>query len=177
MSFVIKLKEMQLTERQQKVVDKLNELEIPFDIHFHPPIPTIEEALNYWKEFDSTHCKNLFFRNHKGNRHYLVIFHCMKQLAIHDLEQRLKQGKLSFASEARMDKYLGLKPGSVSPFGIINDKEKHVYLYIDKNLLKAEKLSFHPNDNTATCVISKDDLIKFLDTMGNGYEFIDLYDE
>ena len=52
---------MQLTERQQKVVDKLNELEIPFDIHFHPPIPTIEEALNYWKEFDSTHCKNLFF--------------------------------------------------------------------------------------------------------------------
>ena len=101
----------------------------------------------------------------------------MKQMAIHDLEQRLKQGKLSFASEARMDKYLGLKPGSVSPFGIINDEEKHVYLYIDKNLLKAEKLSFHPNDNTATCVISKDDLIKFLDIMGNGYEFIDLYDE
>ena len=172
-----KFLKMELSERQKKVVDKLNELEIPFDIHFHPPIPTIEEALNYWKEFDSTHCKNLFFRNHKGNRHYLVIFNCMKQLAIHELEQRLKQGKLSFASEARMDKYLGLKPGSVSPFGIINDEEHHVYLYIDKNLLKSERLSFHPNDNTATCVISKDDLIKFLDTMGNGYEFIDLYEE
>ena len=60
---------------------------------------------------------------------------------------------------------------------MINDEEHHVYLYIDKNLLKAERLSFHPNDNTATCVISKDDLIKFLDLMGNGYEFIDLYDE
>lgn len=62
-----------LSERQEKVVNKLNELGIPFDIHFHPPIFTIEEALEYWKEFDSTHCKNLFFRNHKGNRHYLVI--------------------------------------------------------------------------------------------------------
>lgn len=165
----------ELSERQRKVVDKLNELDIPFDIHFHPPIPTIEEAINYWKEFDSTHCKNLFFRNHKGDRHYLVIFECMQQMAIHDLEHRLHQGKLSFASEARMDKYLGLKPGSVSPFGIINDVEHHVYLYIDKNLLNAERLSFHPNDNTATCVIKKDDFIKFLDAMGNGYEFIELY--
>lgn len=165
----------QLSERQRIVVDKLNELGIPFDIHFHPPIPTIEEALNYWKEFDSTHCKNLFFRNHKGDKHYLVVFDCMQQLAIHDLEHRLKQGKLSFASEKRMDKYLGLKPGSVSPFGIINDTEHQVHLYFDKNLLDAKRLSFHPNDNTATCVINKDDLLKFLDAMGNTYEFIDLY--
>lgn len=74
-----------------------------------------------------------------------------------------------------MDKYLGLKPGSVSPFGIINDTEHHVHLYFDKNLLDAKRLSFHPNDNTATCVINKDDLLKFLDAMGNTYEFIDLY--
>ncbi len=165
-----------LSERQEKVVNKLNELGISFDIHFHPSIFTIEESLEYWKEFDSTHCKNLFFRNHKGNRHYLVVFDCMKQLAIHDLEHRLKQGKLSFASEQRMDKYLGLKPGSVSPFGIINDEEHHVHLFIDKNLLDAERLSFHPNDNTATCVIKKDDFIKFLEAMGNTYEFIELYE-
>ena len=99
----------------------------------------------------------------------------MQQLAIHDLEHRLKQGKLSFASEARMDKYLGLKPGSVSPFGIINDEEHHVYLYLDKNLLDREYISFHPNDNTGTCVIKTKDLVKFLDAMGNGYEFIELY--
>lgn len=166
-----------LSEKQQKVIDKLNELDIPFDIHFHPPIFTIEEALEYWKKLDSTHCKNLFFRNHKGNRHYLVIFDCMKQLAIHDLEHRLKQGKLTFASKVRMNKYLGINPGSVSPFGIINDTEHKVYLFIDKNLLKAERLSFHPNDNTATCVIKKDDFIKFLDAMGNEYEFIELYDK
>ncbi len=166
----------ELSERQKKVIDKLDELGISFEIHFHPPIPTIEDAVKYWKDFDSTHCKNLFFRNHKGDRHYLVIFECMHQLSIHELEHRLKQGKLSFASEARMDKYLGLKPGSVSPFGIINDEEPHVHLFIDKNLQNAERLSFHPNDNTATCIIKKEDFIRFLDAMGNTYEFVELYD-
>lgn len=163
--------------KHQKVFNLLNSLSIPFEVHYHPPIPTIEAALEYWKEFDSTHCKNLFLRNHKGNRHYLVIFHCMKQIDIHELEHRLKQGKLSFASEQRMEKYLGIKPGSVSPFGIINDEEKHVHLFIDKNLLQSEKLSFHPNDNTATVVISKNDFIKFLDYQGNSYEFLSLYDD
>ena len=166
----------EMSERQQKVVDTLKSLGIEFDIHFHPPIPTIEEAINYWKEFDSTHCKNLFFRNHKGNKHYLVLFECMHQMDIHDLEHRLHQGKLSFASEARMDKYLGLKPGSVSPFGLINDEEHHVHVFIDQNLHNAERLSFHPNDNTATIVIKNEDFIKFLDAMGNSYEFVELYD-
>ncbi|MCF0200233.1 MAG: prolyl-tRNA synthetase associated domain-containing protein [Bacteroidales bacterium] len=164
-----------LSERQQKVVDALNNLGILFDIYFHPPIPTIEEAIRYWKQFDSTHCKNLFFRNHKGNRHYLVVFECMHQMEIHDLEHRLKQGKLSFASEQRMEKYLGLMPGSVSPFGLINDAEHHVHLFLDKNLQKAERLSFHPNDNTATIVIKNEDFIKFLESTGNSYEFIELY--
>lgn len=165
-----------LSERQQKVVDVLKNLGIEFDIYFHPPIPTIEAAIEYWKEFDSTHCKNLFFRNHKGNRHYLVVFECMHQMDIHDLEQRLHQGKLTFASEARMEKYLGLQPGSVSPFGLINDTENHVHLFLDKNLQNAPRLSFHPNDNTATIVIRNEDFIKFLDATGNGYEFIELYD-
>jgi Uncharacterized conserved protein len=167
----------ELSERQKKVIDTLNTLDIPFDIHFHPPIPTIEEAIKYWKQFDSTHCKNLFFRNHKGNQHYLVIFECMHQMEIHDLEKRLKQGKLSFASEQRMEKYLGLLPGSVSPFGLINDESHHVHLFIDKKLENAEKLSFHPNDNTATIVIKNDDFLRFLKAMGNTYEFIDLYED
>ncbi len=165
-----------LSERQQKVVDTLKGLGITFDIYFHPPIPTIEEAIRYWKQFDSTHCKNLFFRNHKGNQHYLVIFECSHQMDIHDLEHRLHQGKLSFASEARMEKYLGLLPGSVSPFGLINDETHHVHLFIDKNLADAPFLSFHPNDNTATIVIRNEDFIKFLDSTGNTYEFIELYD-
>jgi Ala-tRNA(Pro) deacylase len=163
--------------RRQKVLDKLKELEISYDMYEHPPLPTIEMALEYWKDLPSTHCKNLFFRNHKGNKHYLVVFECHQQMAIHQIEKMLKQGKLSFASEQRMEKYLGLRPGSVSPFGLINDTEKHVKLFLDKNLKDAPCLSFHPNDNSASFVIKNEDFIKFLQHWGGEYEFLDLYQE
>jgi Ala-tRNA(Pro) deacylase len=100
----------------------------------------------------------------------------MQQLNVRDLEQRLKQGKLSFASPERMERFLGISPGSVSPFGIINDEDHHVYLFIDEKLLQAEKLSFHPNDNTASLSIGTQDFINFLNESGNGYEFLALYD-
>ena len=84
---------------------------------------------------------------------------------------------MTFASEQRMEKYLDLKPGSVSPFGLINDVNHEVHLFIDKNLLDSPRLSFHPNDNTGTVIISREDFIKFLDAMGNDYEFIELYEK
>ena len=104
-----------------------------------------------------------------------MVFDADRSLAIHDLEHRLRQGKLSFASEQRMERYLGLRPGSVSPFGLINDVENHVHLFLDKNLLGEESLSFHPNDNTATVVISREEFLRFLELCGNSYEFIELY--
>ena len=155
-----------------KVFKKLN---INFEYYEHPPVPTIEEAKKYWVDLVATHCKNIFFRNHKGNRHYLVILEHTRALAIHDLEKRLKQGKLSFASTKRMQKYLGLSPGSVSPFGLINDKENHVHVYIDENLKKSEKISFHPNINTASLVIAYKDFERFLEWTGNGFEYLELY--
>ena len=115
-------------------------------------------------------------RNHKGDRHYLVILEHLRQLNIRDLEKRLKQGKLTFASDQRLKKYLGLEPGSVSPFGLINDPEKHVHLFIDETLKNCERLTFHPNINTASLVIPKTDFLKFLDYTGNTFEFISLYD-
>jgi Ala-tRNA(Pro) deacylase len=96
-------------------------------------------------------------------------------MAIHDLEQILKQGKLSFASEQRMEKWLGLRPGSVSPFGLINDEENHVHLFLDKNLKDYPSLSFHPNDNTATVVISQEMFARYLEAVGNTFEYIELY--
>ena len=164
-------------ERRQKVLDKLDEWGIPYTMYEHPPLPTIELALEYWKNIDSTHCKNLFFRNHKGNKHYLVVFECHQQMAIHDIEKMLKQGKLSFASEQRMDKYLGLRPGSVSPFGLINDVNKEVKLFLDINLKEAPLLSFHPNDNTASLVVKNEDFMRFLEKWGGEYEFLKLYGE
>ena len=164
-----------MLNNRQQVLDCLSDLEIDYEMHEHPPIPTIEEAIKYWEKMEATHCKNLFFRNHKGNKHYLVIFDHQKQLIIKDLERKLKQGKLSFASEKRMEKYLAIKPGSVSLFGLINDIENHIHLFLDKNLLKSTYISFHPNDNTASLKISQKGFMKFLKWSGNSYEFLDLY--
>ncbi|MCL2727288.1 MAG: prolyl-tRNA synthetase associated domain-containing protein [Bacteroidales bacterium] len=167
--------EISLSDRIQRVLNQLKMWDIPCTVYTHPPLPTVEVALAYWKDIpEATHCKNLFFRNHKGNRHYLVIFECSKQLNITDLEHKLKQGKLSFASPERMEKYLGLLPGSVSPFGLINDQEHAVYLFIDKELAGTLSLSFHPNDNTASVVVSTTDFFRFLTLCGNQYELIEL---
>lgn len=161
---------------QKELYELLEKLAIPFEYHEHPPLATIEDAKIHWKDYNSGRCKNIFFRNHKGNRHYLVILEHLRQLDIHDLEKRLHQGKLTFASDQRLKKYLGVEPGSVSPFGLINDREKHVYLFIDEKLNESESLAFHPNVNTASIVVSKSDFLKFLEYTGNSYEFIKLYD-
>ena len=162
-------------DRKRVVYDYLDRAGIRYTYYDHPEAPSIEIARQYWHRDGSRHCKNLFFRNHKGNRHYLVVFDADRSLAIHDLEHRLRQGKLSFASEQRMERYLGLRPGSVSPFGLINDTENHVHLFLDKNLEREESLSFHPNDNTATVVIAREEFLRFLNGCGNSYEFVELY--
>lgn len=163
-------------DRRAEVIRYLEEQNIPYKLHEHPPAPTVEEALPYWKDIDASHCKNLFFRNHKGNRHYLVILDHRRQLNIRDLEQKLKQGKISFASPKRMERYLGLNAGSVSVFGIINDYENHVHLFIDQALQSSDRISFHPNENNATLVISFASFLRFLESSGNSYEFIKLYE-
>ena len=159
-----------------KLYKILEELCISFEYYEHPPAPTIEQAKVYWKDLEATHCKNLFFRNHKGDKHFLVILKHTEQLDIHDLEKYLKQGKISFASGQRMMKFLGITPGSVSPFGLINDVQHHVKVYLDANLEKSIKISFHPNINTASLVISFDDFLRYMNWTENVYEFVQLYD-
>jgi Ala-tRNA(Pro) deacylase len=163
-----------MENRKDKVLRQLNEWGITWQIYEHPPLPTAEAAIEYWKDIKAQHCKNLFFRNHKGNRHYLVIFDWKRQLPIHDIEHLLRQGKLTFASPERMTRYLGLEPGSVSPFGLINDTENHVFLFIDSKIKEAEEVSFHPNDNRYTVVISLADFYRFLEKSGNEYAFLDM---
>lgn len=171
--------------REETVLTYLREHDIPFTCYNHPEGKTIEEAKRWWKDDGSVHCKNIFMRNHKGNRHYLICFHCDHDLDIHDLEARLKAsltsqglpscGKLSFASPERMMRYLGLEPGSVSPFGLINDTDHHVHLFLDNNLKEAEALSFHPNDCRGTVVIKREDFERYLSIVGNEYEYLNLY--
>jgi Ala-tRNA(Pro) deacylase len=163
------------SERISKVLDYLNDKGHKYDYYEHPEAPTIAIAKEHWRNDGSKHCKNLFFRNHKGNRHYLVVLDCEQDLDIHDLEKRLHQGKLSFASPQRMDKYLGITPGSVSPFGLINDTENHVHLFLDETLREQPSLSFHPNDNRFTVVIDREEFERYLTLVGNTYEYIKLY--
>lgn len=160
---------------QQQVYDYLASCGIAFDYYEHLEAPTIEIASQFYRGEGTVLCKNLFFRNHKGNKHYLVIMDARHNMDIHDIEHKLHQGKLSFASPERMMKYLGVRPGSVSLFTLVNDVNHEVILFVDNQLLQAEKVSFHPNDNTASLVISKDDMLKFIERIGNKYEFLDLY--
>jgi Ala-tRNA(Pro) deacylase len=162
---------------QKELYSRLKELSISFKYHEHPPVATISDAKIHWKNLDYGKCKNIFVRNHKGDRHYLIILEHLRQVNMRDLEKRLKQGKLTFASDQRLKKYLGVEPGSVSPFGLINDKEKHIHLFIDEALENYTHLIFHPNINTSSLVISKDDFILFLQTSGNSYQFIKLYND
>ena len=161
---------------QSELYRLLEMISIEFEYHEHPPLATIEDAKIHWASYNSGRCKNIFFRNHKGDRHYLVILEYLRQLNMRDLEKRLRQGKLTFASDKRLKKYLGVEPGSVSPFGLINDTGKHVHLFIDQKLNEYERLTFHPNINTASLVISKTDFLKFLQYTGNTFEFIRLYE-
>jgi len=155
----------------------LDAMGIPYTIYRHPPAPIIEIAREYWKNIPTTHCKNIFFRNHKGNRHYLVVIEHTRELDIHSLELRLRQGKLTFASPQRLMKYLGVEPGSVTPFGLINDVEHHVHVFLDYFLQQSETISFHPLTNTASVALRFEDFMKFLQASGNTYEFIHMHKE
>ena len=100
------------------VVARLTALGIPFTRHEHPPVATVEEASAHWGGIDATHCKNLFLRNPKGTRHYLVVLTASKKADLRAVADQIGDGKLSFASPERLMTHLGLTPGSVSPMSM-----------------------------------------------------------
>jgi len=163
---------MALSEKEARVYEVLDELGISYNRHEHPPVYTVEEAEKQWTEITGAHCKNLFLRNKKGNRHYLVILEASKVADLKSLNKLLGEDRLSFASEKRLMRYLGLETGAVSVFGLINDKEKHVKVVIDEDLKKVEAVNFHPNVNTATVGISFLDFEKFLTWCGNTIRYL-----
>jgi Ala-tRNA(Pro) deacylase len=157
---------------EEKVYNLLESLDIPWDVHEHPPVYTVEEANEYWKDIEGAHTKNLFFRNKKGNRHFLVILDHSKNLDIKQLQNKIGAGTLSFASDRRLEEHLGLTKGSVSSFGLLNDEKKAVEVFVDEKLMEGDKISFHPNVNTATISISVDNFKKFLAHCGNRVSYI-----
>ena len=156
-----------MTDLESRVAARLAELAIPYTRHEHPPVATVEEAKRHWTGIDATHCKNLFLRNQKGNRHYLVVLTHSKKADLKAVAEQIGDGKLSFGSPERLMAHLGLTPGSVSPFGLINDRERGVRVILDRDLADATRLSFHPNINTVTYTVAAADFARFLDACGN----------
>ncbi len=160
------------SDKEAGVYEVLKKLDISFTRHEHPPVYTVEEAEKHWTSIAGAHCKNLFLRNKKGNRHYLVILESCKIVDLKSLTKRLGEDRLSFASEERLMRYLGLGTGAVSAFGLINDRENHVQVVIDEDLKEAEAVNFHPNVNTATVGISFADFEKYLAWCGNSIRYL-----
>ena len=159
-----------MTDIEAPVVARLAELGVAYTRHEHPPVATVEEAERHWTGIDATHCKNLFLRNQKGDRHYLVVLTHSKKADLKAVAEQIGDGKLSFGSPARLMTHLGLTPGSVSPFGLINDRERRVRVILDRDLAQAARLSFHPNINTVTYTIAAADFARFLDACGNSVQ-------
>ena len=162
------------TENEQKVHEVLEKLDISYIRHEHPPVFTVEQAEQHWENITGAHCKNLFLRNKKGNRHYLVVLESSKKVDLKALNSQLGEDRLSFASPERLMRYLGLETGAVSPFGLINDAQNEAQVIIDQDLRNAEHVNFHPNVNTATVGISFADFEKFLSWCGNSVRYLKL---
>lgn len=165
---------MPVTEIEKKVLDVLDGLGVSYVRHEHPPVFTVEDADKYWTGLRGTHCKNLFLRNKKGNRHYLVITPTVRAVDLRGLNAVLHEDRLSFGSPERLMTHLGLEPGSVSPFGLINDAAREVRVIVDEELRASAFLGFHPNTNTATLDISVADFEKFLAFCGNDVRYLKL---
>lgn len=145
----------------------LNALGIVYRQYEHPPVFTSEQADVHWRGLPGIACKNLFLRNKKGDRHYLAIVPIAKRVDLKELVKTLGDDRLSFGSPERLMSELGLTPGSVSPFGLLNDPDGSVKVIVDEDLRGADGLIFHPNINTASVVISWDGLERFLKSRAN----------
>jgi len=161
-----------MTGAEQAVYAALDALGIACTRHEHPPVFTVEDAEQHWRDIDATHCKNLFLRNKKGTAHYLVVVERSRPVDMKRLTLQLGEDRLSFASPERLETHLGLSAGAVSPFGIINDRNHAVTVVLDEGLRSASRVAFHPNVNTATIALTFTDFERFLASQGNRIRYV-----
>lgn len=159
---------------KQEVIQYLDQKGIAYDIMEHPPVYTIEDMENLRITDQGNVCKNLFLRDAKGKRHFLVTLCKDKRADLKQIQQQLGCTKLSFASEERLQKYLGLVKGSVTPLGILNDQDCCVEMVFDRDLQCGNPLGVHPNENTATLWISFENLLDLVKQHGNPIHMLDL---
>ena len=139
----------------------------------HEPVLTVAEAKIATQHVPGFHCKNLFLEDRRGAA-WLVVLPAERILDLRVLAEALGTRRLSFASAGRLQETLGLSPGSVTPFGVVNDGDGKVRVVLDCDLLAKEALKFHPLANTMTTVISPEGLLRFLEETGHPPLLVDL---
>ena len=165
---------MRMSDVRAPIFAALSAMGIPYELYEHPPVFTADEAALHWSAIRGAAVKNLFLRNKKGDRHYLVILGIEKQADLRHLVKVIGDDRLSFGSPERLQRYLGVTPGSVSPLGLIHDTNRGVRVVVDSDLRSADRLIFHPNDNTASLTISGADFVRFLEDRGNSVRWVKL---
>ena len=145
----------------------LENLAIPTLTHVHPPLFTVEDSRALRGEIPGLHSKNLFVRDRR-KRYFLIVLEEDTLIDLKTLHTRIgAQGKVSFGSPEALEELWGVKPGSVTPFGAINDPDGAVTVVLEERLLAEPAVNFHPLENTRTTTISGADLLRFLRAAGH----------
>ncbi len=156
----------------KEIFEKLKELKIEYKMIEHPAAFTMEDLAEHHLEENGHIPKNLVLRDVKGTRNMLVVLHGDKRADLRLIRDEIDSTKLSFASDQRLEKYLKVEKGSVSPFGVVYDTEKELEVYFDSDLKNEEVVGCHPNDNRATVFLKFTDLKKYVESCGHRITFI-----
>ncbi len=151
-----------LTDVQEDLFTLFDSINISVTTHTHRPVFTVDEGLDIEEEIPGSHCKSLFLKTKKGH-YFLVVMLGHQRLDLKGLQNELKSANLSFASPERLQEKLGIEPGSVTPFAVVNDKAEDVQVILDEEMMQADYLNYHPLRNDMTCTIARNDLVKFLE--------------
>ena len=147
---------------------------IPYERLDHPPVYTVAEAERLVPPLPATHTKNLFLRDRRGERHFLVVVGFEKMVDLKGLARLLGVRKLGFGSPERLRRYLGVEPGAVSLLALVNDEAGAVEVVIDRPLWEARALACHPLVNTSTLTIARADMARFLRATGHSPRLVDV---
>lgn len=149
----------------KKVEEKLNELNIPFEIVEHEPALTTEQADSFIEGIEGVRTKTMFLTNKKKTEFYLLIMDDKKRLDMDKFKEIVASKQIKMASENSLFEKMTLPPGIVSPFGLLNNEDKDIKVYIDKEIEGEERMCFHPNTNEKTIFLKTVDLLKFIESI------------
>ena len=161
-------------QKKADILKYCDDHNIPYTLKEHRPVCTVKDMIEVGMDQHGTLGKNLFVRDQKGERHFLIILPGPKPADLNKISQQLGSSKLSFASDERLMKYLKTQKGGVSPFAILNDETKEVEVVIDQEMVGKPAVAFHPNDNTCTLFVAFDDMITMIKDHGNKISYVDL---